>query len=190
MSDRVVLCRSSRVEILEMVSSFQAILMRSSILSSTLEATELTRGSSSEKAKTRSVNVTTSWSTWINDMRRRGADCILRIKPFTAARQASSSLTCDSNWSMNRGASTRADLTLWSKEATFPAAPRRPTTDAVMLRGSILDDARETQVGEAGAESIHVVFQQGASSALCEKSTSCTLQPCARQCPSSRSAVI
>lgn len=140
-SDKDDLWRSSRRIIREMSSSLHAHFNRFRIEASEHVPNGVTMTSSSKKVKTLSVSVATSWSTSIIESLRREAGVTPRTNLCTAAKQASSSLTCDRICWIDSGASDTLDLILERTEPTCPAAESRPTTAAVILNGSILIDS-------------------------------------------------
>jgi hypothetical protein len=111
----------------ETTSSFQAHLIQFRIEACGHVPNGVTRTSSSEKVKTLSVNVATSWSTSIIESLRCEAG-VTGVAPTinlcTAAKQAWSSLTCNKACSIELGASDTLDLILERTEATWPAAAR------------------------------------------------------------------
>lgn len=98
--------------------------------------------SSSEKVKTLSVNVATSWSTSIIESLRSEAAVVPVTILLTAAKQPSSSMTCDNTCWIEFGASDTLAWILIRAKPTCPAAESKPTAAAVILNGSILPGSR------------------------------------------------
>jgi hypothetical protein len=93
MRDKEDLVRSRRCMILAIVSSFRIYVRRVSVDISLFFAIDVARGLSSENVRTASVNVATSWSTLIMDMRLLSAELTPRRKLRTIERDISSPLT-------------------------------------------------------------------------------------------------